>query len=133
MSETITLTMTREHAQVVKDACEMLMRLKLGQPSFATEELLGFPNSDSMDMREWCLRRDVANDLLRTYLRVVGNPVGTPKDDVEHMAYEVWGTIRSALYMHDNPDGGNGWSVASQPPLAESGLKMPKCEIKEDA
>ena len=129
--ETITLTMTRDHAQVVQDACELLVRLKLGQTSYPTELMLGWPNykDKGMSMTEYCKRRDIANDILRAFLKAVGNPEGTPKDDVENMAYEVFGTIRHALFMHDYPDN-DGWSVASREPLSESGRTMPKCEVR---
>ena len=39
MSETVTITMTRDHAQVVQNACEMLMRMKLGiEPKKVTND-----------------------------------------------------------------------------------------------
>lgn len=133
MSKTITLTLTEEHAQTVQDACEMLMRMKLGQTRFPTELMLGWPyNLDKYDVNEFCLRREIAETVLRAFLQTVGNPEGTPKDDVEHMAYEVYGTIRHALYLANGGDK-NGWSVAAQKPLNESGLDMPKCEVRDDA
>lgn len=130
MNETVTLTLTREHAETVQDACELLMRLKLGQTSFPTELMLGWPNSE-MSVQEYCLRRDIANDALKAFLRAVDNAEGTEKDELEQMAYEVWDTIRHALWKRENLDGGDSWSVCSQPPLSESGLKMPVCEIRE--
>lgn len=85
MPETVTITMTREHARVVQDACEMLMRLKLGQTTMPTELLMSLPNGD---IDKYCLRRDIAQDLLNTYLRIVLNikPYGFEephKDDTE--------------------------------------------------
>lgn len=134
MSDMVILTMTREHAETVMNACELLMRMKLGQTSFPTELMLGWPlyNEDGMSIDEYCMRRDIANDILRTYLRCTGNTEGTEKDMLEHLVYEVWGTIRYALYKADHPDGGDGWSVASRPPLAESGLPMPKVEVENE-
>ena len=132
MEEMVTLTLTREHAETIQDACELLMRLKLGQTSFPTELMLGGPGSiGKYDVNEFCLRRGIAEDVLRAFLRAVGNPEGTPKDDTEMRAYEVWGTLRHAFWKADNPDGSDSWSVCSQPPLNESGLKMPVCEIRE--
>lgn len=132
MSKTVTLTLTEEHAQTVQDACEMLMRMKLGQTRFPTELMLGWPyNLDKYDVNEFCLRHEIAETVLRAFLRTVGNPEGTPKDDVEHMAYEVYGTIRHALYLANGGDK-DGWSTAAQKPLNESGLDMPKCEVRDD-
>lgn len=133
MSETVTLTLTREHAETVQDACELLMRLKLGQTAFPTELMLGWPlyHDKIKDIEEYCMRREIANDILRAYLRAVGNLEGTPKDATENRAYEVWGTIRHAFWKAEHPNGGDSWSVCSQPPLSESGLTMPVCEIRE--
>ena len=41
--EKVVLELTKEHAQVVQDACEVLMRMKLGQTAFPTEVMLGWP------------------------------------------------------------------------------------------
>lgn len=136
MAEKITLELTREHAQVVQDACEMLMRLKLGQTGYAVDTLIGFPKPDrDMDMNEYCLRRDMANDILKTALRVLlgDNKYGQPdsaKDEEESMAYEVWGTLRHTLYLHDGGEY-DTYDVRSREPLNESGLTMPKCWVEE--
>lgn len=125
MPETVTITMTREHAEVVQEACEMLMRLKLGQTQMPTELMI---DNFGMDINEYCLRRDVARGVLKAFLTAVGCP---ETDDTERMAYEVYGTIRHALYIADGGDH-DGWSVAAQEPLSESGREMPKCEVKGD-
>ena len=135
MAEKIILELTREHAQVVQDACEMLMRMKLGQPSFPTELLLGWPSHERMSTDEFCLRRDMANEIMRTYLfAVLGrNNYGYPdgrKDDTEALAYEVWGTIRHETYKYYYQDD-DFYDVRSQEPMNESGKTMPKCRIEE--
>ena len=130
MSKTITLTLTEEHARTVQDACEMLMRMKLGQPFMPTDLMLGFPNKE-MDINEFGLRRDFANYAMKLFLFAVKKPEGTPKDKIENMAYEVYGTIRHAMYLANGGDK-NGWSIAAQEPLSESGLDMPKCEVGDD-
>ena len=126
----VTLELTREHALIVRDACEMLMRMKLGQAGFPAELMLG-EIGPKYDASEFCLRRDIAADILRAFLRATGNGPGTEKDMDEMLAYEVYGAVRYALFMHDNRDY-DGWSVAGQPPLNESGLPMPKCEVNDD-
>ena len=133
MSEKITVEMTKEHAQTVQDACELLMRMKLGQTISPTEIMLGgFDSIGKYSVDEFCMRRDAANDVLRAFLRITGNKEGCEKDRVESLAYEVFGTIRHALWKYDNPNTKDSWSVASQPPLCESGLKMPKCTVKKE-
>ena len=128
---TIKLELSAEHAQVVQDACEMLMRLKLGQTMFPTELMLDMPGGiDRYDIKEFCLRRNVANAALKIFLNACGYAEGTSKDEVEHMAYEVWGSIRHAIWKHDNPGVTDSWDVRSQPPLCESGKPMPKCRVE---
>lgn len=132
MPETVTLTMTREHAQVVQDACELLMRMKLGQTFAPIDALLGWPKNDDMDSKEYHARHKIADQILRAFYMAVNNEEGTPKDKVENMAYEVFGTIRHALYVADGGDL-EAYNVAAQEPLNESGLTMPKCEVTKDA
>ena len=134
MKEKIVLEMTREHAQTVQDACEMLMRMKLGQTSYPTELMLGWPgyHKNGISTDEYCIRRDIANDIMRAFLRTTGNEQGTEKDLLEQTAYEIWGTIRHAFWNAENPNGGNDWDVRSQPPLSESGLRMPECRVVKE-
>ena len=127
MSETVTITMTRDHAKVVQDACEMLMRMKLGQTMIPTELMLGWLRKAD----EYLLRRYIANNILNAYLTTVRQDDDEAKDEVEQMAYEVYGTIRHALYIADGGDP-DGLSVAAREPLSESGREMPKCEVTND-
>ena len=130
----IALEISESHARVVQDACELLMRMKLGQSTFPTEIMLGWPGHEEMSTKEYCRRRDIANPIMEAYLKTVlgRNAYGLPdgkKDEVECMAYEVWGTIRHAIWQHEHPNGSESWSVLSQPPLHESDGPMPKCEV----
>ena len=109
----------------------MLMRMKLGQTIMPTELMLGGIGNPQYDMHEFCLRRDAAEDVLRAFLRITGNKEGNPKDEVEMLAYEVLGTIRHVLWKHEHGDE-DSWSVASQPPLCESGKPMPVCRVEAD-
>ena len=134
MSKTVTLTLTEEHAQTVQNACEMLMRMKLGQTAMPTEFMMGWPTNshDIAEIKHRCDVMIVAKQALSTFLWVTGYKEGKPKDKTDQMAYEIWGTIRHALWMHDHPRG-DEWSTAAQEPLSESGLDMPKCEVRDDA
>ena len=126
----LVMELTLEHAKVVQDACELLMRMKLGQTSFPTELMLGGIGAiGKYDVNEFCLRRDIAENVLRAFLRATGNQEGCEKDEIENMAYEVFGSIRYAIWKHEHPGAGGDWSVASQPPLSESGKGIPKCEV----
>lgn len=134
MSKTVTLTLTEEHAQTVQDACEMLMRMKLGQTITPTEFMMGWPTilNNKAEIDRYCAMRDVAEQALSTFLMATGHKAGRPKDQTEQMAYEIWGTIRHALWAHDHPRE-DGWSATALEPLSESGLDMPKCEVRDNA
>ena len=133
MSKTVTLTLTEEHAQTVQDACEMLMRMKLGQTAMPTEFMIGYPTilNNKAEIGRYCAMQEVAEQALSTFLLATGYKEDKPKDQIEMLAYEIWGTIRHALWMHDHPRA-DGWSTAAQEPLSESGLDMPKCEVSDD-
>ena len=136
MAEKIVLELSREHARIVQDACEMLMRLRLGQSSYATELMLGWPTHEGMDMKEYCMRRDIANRVMEGFLHAVlgTNSAGWPdgrKDEMENLAYEVWGTIRHVLYLHDYPND-KSYDVRAREPLKESEYPMPKCKVVDD-
>ena len=133
MAEKIVFELSREHARIVQDACEMLMRLRLGQSSYAVELMLGWPTHEDMDMKEYCMRRDTANKVLEAFLHIVlgTNGYGYPdgrKDEIENLAYEVWGMIRHVLYLHDYPND-KSYDVRAHEPLKESKYPMPKCRV----
>ena len=121
----VTLTMTEEHALLVQDACELLMRMKLGQTTYPVELMLG--SRHHMSAESIHKLEDIARQSLETFYIAVGAQ-GAVKDRDEQLAYEVWGTIRHTMYLADGgkPD---SWSTASCPPLSETGLKMPVCEV----
>lgn len=54
----VILEMTREQAQIVERACELLARLRLGQFEHITEACLDFGSA------EYCKRRDYVNPFL---------------------------------------------------------------------
>ena len=132
----IILELSEDHARVVQDACEMLMRMRLGQTMQPTELMLGWPMHQGMSTDEYCIRRDIAYDALKAFLTAVGCREGLPKDEMEMLAYEVWGTIRHAVWQHENPDtkdswDADSWDVRSQEPLSESGKPMPVCRVED--
>ena len=122
----IILELSEDHARVVRDACELLMRMKLGQYNFPAEILMGLPSQAEMPTDEYCLRRELARDVMRAYLSVVGCKEGEPKDEAEKLAYEVWGTIRHAEWAREQ---GDTWDVRCREPLHESKATMPICKV----
>lgn len=59
MAEKVVLTLTREQAQMVEDACELYARLRIGQFERIVEMML-----DVRDAENYCERRDTATALL---------------------------------------------------------------------
>ena len=123
MSEMVTLKMTREHALLVQNACELWMRMTLGQAHIAVEVYMPFDRRDE-SVDSWLRRRDIAIDGMRASLRAMNT---TERRDA--LAYEVWGSLRYATTMHDEPSckDSRGW-----PPLGDSGLTMPVVTIQEE-
>lgn len=136
MSETITLTMSREQAQAVMDATELLARLEIGQFEEITWKMIehfrgtdknGKPTFDSTS-------RDLANVYLNcACLAVFGVKNGRAdvgEKSIQHeRCWAVYATIRHALAWHDHPEGGDTVDFGS--PLGY-GEAMPKCKIEED-
>ena len=136
MSEKIILEMTREQAQAVMDATELLARLEIGQFEEITWKMIehfrghdrdGKPTFDDRS-------RDLANAYLKcACLAVFGVKNGWPnigeKNLQHHRCWAVYATIRHALAWHDRPEG--GYTVDFQEPLAY-GEPLPKCEVKEE-
>lgn len=135
--ERVTLEMSREAAMVCEDALELFARLKLGQFREITWKIMPDDWKEGAFDR-WIQEHDFANELLEMAARHVfgtnnwGQPDVKVKDDEELRAWELYTTLRYTRSWHDNPeDGKTSWSVVYDKPLAQSGDRMPKCEIKE--
>lgn len=130
-NERVTLTLTRNQALIVEQACELLARLHIGQFNTVTEMLLDIRRG----MADYCLRRDMANDLLKmAAITIFGKGAyGQPdvkEKSVEHeRAWLVYTTLRHARSWHDNPAG--GFTVNYDEPMS-IGEYMPKCIIAKD-
>lgn len=135
MSETITLTMSREQAQAVMDATELLARLEIGQFEEITWKMLDHFRGHDRDGKPTFdgTSRDLANAYLKcACLAVFGVKNGWPdvgeKNLQHHRCLAVYETIRHALAWHDNPKG--GYTVNFLGPMVY-GEPLPKCEIKD--
>lgn len=135
--ERVTLEMSREAAMVCENALELFARLKLGQFREVTWKIMPEDWKEGAFDR-WIQERDFANELLEMAAKHVfgtnnwGQPDVKVKDDEELRAWELYTTLRYTRSWHDNPeDGKTSWSVCYDEPLAQSGDRMPKCEIKE--
>ena len=137
MSETITLTMTREQAQAVTSATELLARLEIGQFEEITWKMLdrfkgkGKDGKPIFDERS----RDLANAYLKSAcLAIFGvNVYGWPdvgEKSIQHKrCWAVYTAIRYALAWHDHPEGGD--TVDFGEPLWY-GENLPVCRVEEE-
>ena len=129
MAEKYILELSREQAIMVKQACEMFARLKIGQFERITEMLLDVQNA-----KDYCERRDLANGLLKAVACIIfgSNKYGTldvKKDRYHHRAWNIYAAIRYKMAWHDEPKG--GWAVCFDEPYPYGGEPVPKCTIVE--
>lgn len=122
------LTLTKEQARMVETACELYARLKIGQFELITEQML-----DVQDIDEYCKRRDIANDLLRTVACVIfgRNINGWPhveKDALHHRAWNIYQALRYQRAWHEHPEG--GWGVSFDKPYPYGGEPVPDVRIQ---
>ena len=131
--ERVILEMTREQANIVEKACELLARLHIGQFDMIIDACI-------MDYKsvDYCKHRDLAKPILDEAAKAVYgvNIYGRPnvrRDDVHLRAWSVYQTLRYTRSWHDHPEG-NPYSVCFDPPMAVLDEPLPKCQIvKKDA
>lgn len=123
------LTLTRDQAEVVKNALELFARLKIGQFNRITEMMLNVRDVDDL-----CKRRDEADRLLKSAACFIygRNPYGQPdakQDDLYHRAWSVYEIIRYTMAWYDNPDGGFGCCYDEPMPYGDE--PRPECGVIE--
>ena len=128
MSDTYTLTMDAETANVVKRACELYARILFGQWDELSWEMT-LRDKTFIDRRRDCetflgLARAAAFPDL-----VPGQSYGVGHDRTADTAWNAYQAIRYAIAWHDHPEGGH--TVNFDKPLRVSDAPMPKCEVQE--
>lgn len=133
MAERVIVEMTREQAQAVMKATELLARLELGQFKEISWHFLSKCLDENMTYDP--NKRERIDELLEQACRLIFgiNEYGWPDVREKSIMFErcwaVYTTIRYTLAWHDHPEG-NPWSVSFDKPLGYGEL-MPKCEVKE--
>ena len=119
------MTMDSEQARLVSCACELYMRLKLGQ----YEELpFALMNLGDKDFAE---KRDKAKGYLKDAFDVMlsGKPLTEVKDDRWHRLYNIHQVVRHAIWQAEFPGSGGVWSYE---PMDLGGVGMPEIEIVKE-
>lgn len=130
MAEKVIVELTREQAQAVMSATELLARLEIGQFREITWQFLDkFSKNGRFDH----VRRDRADDLLEEACRLIfGAKAGfidiSEKSITHERCWAVYSTIRHALAWHDHPEG--GITVNFDPPMGY-GEPMPVCNVRD--
>lgn len=141
--EKVTITMSRPVAEAVAKACEMYLRLHMGQFEDLTDELCmakfyAALENDSFTSKEEhdeifhisIDRRNIMQEEVdKLYKRYV---LSAPLDycmRIPYRAEQVWLAIRHALAWHDNPKG--DYTVQYDKPLNRSDQPQPMVQLYE--
>ena len=125
MEYTITLSPNQIHA--VKDAVELLMRLKINQPHEITRCIMDINACENKeDIKAWIDRRDQANKYLdQAFMYIYPDWEHVKKDDLWHCLYDIYQVMRYAIHEVENP---NSTGVDSYPPFQSGKEPLPKIQ-----
>jgi hypothetical protein len=142
--ETVTVTMSRPVAEAVQAACEMYLRLHMGQFYDLAEDLcmakhyadMGAKRFENAEDEKEDFYRALENrnmmqdDMDRAYQMFACHPLIEDGMCIPYRAETVWLGIRHALAWHDKPEG--DWTnVRFDPPLNRSDQPQPVVKLNE--
>lgn len=145
--ETVTVTMSRPVAEAVQAACEMYLRLHMGQFNDLAEDLCMAKHYADMDAKRFKNAEDekedfyralenrnmMQDDMDRAYQMFACHPLIKDGMRIPYRAEQVWLGIRHALAWHDKPEG--DWTnVSFDKPLNRSDQPQPtvKLNVKQE-
>ena len=140
--ETVTVTMSRPVAEAVQAACEMYLRLHMGQFNDLAEDLCMAKHYADMDAKRfksaeeekrdfyWALKKRnmMQDDMDRAYRMFACHPLIEDGMRVPYRAETVWLGIRHALAWHDKPEG-DWMNVCFDKPLNRSDQPQPTVKL----
>lgn len=144
--ETVTVTMSRPVAEAVQAACEMYLRLHMGQFNDLAEDLcmakhyadMGAKRFKSAEEEKrdfyWALKKRnmMQDDMDRAYQMFACHPLIEDGMRIPYRAETVWLGIRHALAWHDKPEG-DWMNVCFDKPLNRSDQPQPTVKLTTDA
>ena len=142
--ETVTVTMSRPVAEAVQTACEMYLRLHMGQFYDLAEDLCMAKHYADMSAKRFKNAEDekedfyralenrnmMQDDMDRAYQMFACHPLIGDGMRIPYRAETVWLGIRHALAWHDNP-AGDWTNVRFDPPLNRSDQPQPVVKLNE--
>ena len=144
--ETVTVTMSRPVAEAVQAACEMYLRLHMGQFNDLAEDLCMAKHYADMDAKRFKNAEDekedfyralenrnmMQDDMDRAYQMFACHPLIEDGMRIPYRAEQVWLSIRHALAWHDKPEG--DWTnVSFDKPLNRSDQPQPTVKLTTTA
>ena len=125
---TYMLTMSSDQCHAVKDAVELLMRLKINQPEEIPRAVLPFGEGLTVD--EYCKRRDKAEP----YLRLAFKELFPTLEDVKmgqewNRLYDLYQVFSKAIHDAEHPE---TTGVDSYPFLCTAEEMPAKCEWRKE-
>lgn len=140
--EAVTVTMSRPVAEAVAAACEMYLRLHMGQFDDLAEDLCMAQHCADMNAKRFKTteeqkdsfyralerRNMMQDDMDRAYRMFACYPLIKDSMRIPYRAEQVWLGIRHALAWHDQPEG--DWrNVRFDPPLNRSDQPQPTVKL----
>lgn len=144
--ETVTVTMSRPVAEAVQTACEMYLRLHMGQFNDLAEDLCMAKHYADVDAKRFKNAEDekedfyralenrnmMQDDMDRAYQMFACHPLIEDGMRIPYRAEQVWLGIRHALAWHDKPEG--DWTnVSFDKPLNRSDQPQPTVKLTTTA
>ncbi len=140
--ETVTVTMSRPVAEAVQAACEMYLRLHMGQFNDLAEDLCMAKHYADVDAKRFRAVEDendslfqaldrrnaMQDDMERTYKMFACHQLTENGMRVPYRAETVWLGIRHALAWHDKPEG-DRMNVSFDKPLNRSDQPQPTVKL----
>lgn len=128
--EVVNITMTKQQARAMARACELLLRLNLGQCGYIRDELL----KRAIDLESDYATQDAALAYLKSIffpeLHGPGHSFGVGNENVPvhaHICYELYKVVMHHLRPEDD-----NWSVHSDSPYTLNYSATPRMNIKDE-
>lgn len=123
MSSKVTITLTEEQLRCVRDAMDMLFRLKLGQIDAVQDALLDRIHRTRVDINDFCRTRDMVKQHLMEVEKILfpDGQYGVGSSNLtkyDNRCYEIYKVCDHALWKtrSESDQKATSWSVCADSP-----------------